>query len=74
MPNHQRRYVNLCDVMIAFAAYWGIDRYNDGFIGLIPKTGLRGHYERKYFAYPMNLGIYAIDTPVTSRLIRLYLY
>ena len=66
--------MNLCDVMIAFAAYWGIDRYNDGFIGLIPKTGLRGHYERKYFAYPMNLGIYAIDTPVTSRLIRLYLY
>jgi len=73
MPLHQRRFVNLCDVMIAFAASWGIDQYNDGYIGLKPKTGLQKHYVNKYQAYHLNRGVFAIDPPVTLHLIRLHL-
>ncbi len=71
LPNPQRRYVNLCDIMIAFAVLYGFENFGDSFIGLEPKTGLRRHYIRKYKAQPMGV-LYGIDPIVTSKLVRLY--
>lgn len=74
MPSQQRRYVNLCDVMLAFAAFWGLSEFGDSFIGLVPKSGLAAHYEQKYDAWHLNRGMYGIAQTVTTSLIRLYYY
>jgi hypothetical protein len=74
VPSHHRRYINLCDIIIAFAASYSFEHYNDGFIGLEPKTGLQSHYQTKYQAFPMSRGIFGIDTPVTKTVNWVILY
>lgn len=72
MPTHQRRYTNLCDIMIGFSGLYGYVHHNDPFIGLVPKTDLRSHYQSKYNAKELGAGFFGIDIPVISKLIRLY--
>jgi len=77
MPAGHRKYINLCDIMIAFAAKWGSDYHGDSFIGLIPKDGpVERHYIRKYNARPIYDGarMYNIYPTVTSRLVNALYY
>lgn len=70
LPN--RRYINLSDVMFAFATKFSIDHDQDGYLALVPKTGLQNHYRERYRARPVGPHLYMIEPIVTPGLIRLY--
>ncbi|MFC3803821.1 hypothetical protein [Cohnella sp. GCM10012308] len=71
MPTDQKQYVNLADIMISFAALWGLHHYKDDFVGLIPKDNKREYYKHKFGARPMG-AVYALNPVVITRMIGLY--
>ncbi len=73
MPRHQKRYVNLADIMLSFASLWGTTNYNDSFIGLIPKDNKIAYYKRKFGARLFGQ-VYVLDQAILAKMIELYYY
>ncbi|WP_411343706.1 hypothetical protein ACE3MZ_19160 [Paenibacillus sp. WLX1005] len=72
-PENKKRYINLADIMLSFASYWGTVNHNDPFVALIPKDNKVNYYKRKFGAKPFGR-VYALDQSVIRQMIRLYYY